>query len=184
MLRSGFEVVVGQHRTISSALEQQVRTLPLSLDDTDAVERLLDYERPDVVVHLASTIIPASDVGEYLEERRTVLDPSLRLLLSLAERKVHLVFFSSGGAIYGRTGERAPSEESDCRPISFYGQAKLEMEEFIRFLGRTVDVPYLIVRPSNPFARSRSADGRALSPQHSGACAMEDPCVSGAMARS
>jgi UDP-glucose 4-epimerase len=142
------------------AVSSQVRVAHLSLEDTEAIERLLDAEQPDVVVHLASTLVPASDVAAYLEERRTVLEPTLRLLLRLAERRLPVVFFSSGGAIYGPSAESALNEESTCRPISFYGQGKLELEELIRFLGRTANLPYLIVRPSNPFGGSQVLNGR------------------------
>ena len=161
LTRGGHEVLVALHKQPYARSEHaEARAVASPLQDTDSSARLLDAERPDVVVHLASGLVPASSAAEYLQERALVIDPTFQLLLQLAARHIPLVFFSSGGTIYGPSGADRLDEESACRPISFYGQAKLEMEEIIRFVGRTTDLSWLILRPSNPFGGSQLLRGR------------------------
>ena len=45
-------------------------------------------------------------------------------------------------------------------PISFYGWSKQMMENSIQFMHRTVDLDFLILRPSNPFGHGQNLYGR------------------------
>ncbi|GGB26343.1 NAD-dependent dehydratase [Sphingomonas metalli] len=121
---------------------------------------LIDTQSIDVIVYLASSMIPSSPAQSYLAERSALVEPFLQLGQIAASRHIPLIYFSSGGAIYGATASGAASESDECAPISFYGQLKLEIEQLVRFLHRTVGLEYIIVRPSNPFGRYQAGDGR------------------------
>jgi UDP-glucose 4-epimerase len=64
---------------------------------------------------------------------------------------VRLIYFSSGGTIYGAKKDAFFSERSLLAPISYYGQSKLLIEESIKFENRRSGLNYLILRPSNPY---------------------------------
>ena len=63
----------------------------------------IDVIRPDVVVHLASNLVPGSTEREYLDERADLMAATAFLADRLAERDIVLVYLSSGGAVYGPT---------------------------------------------------------------------------------
>lgn len=123
----------------------------LGLATQGEVVREIDAIKPDVVVHLASNLIPGSTEREYLDERADLMAATAFLADRLAERGILLVYLSSGGAVYGPAPGETLSESQECAPINFYGQAKLEVEAYLRFAARTLGLRYLVVRPSNPY---------------------------------
>jgi len=131
----------------------------LRLEAVDEIAALVRDNGVDAVVHLACRMLPSSGEAEYLEERRRVVAPTVRLARRLADAGVAMVFLSSGGTVYG-VPERLPAAEGDrCAPISLYGQAKLELESHLDFLVRTAGLDCLIVRPSNPYGRHQPLRG-------------------------
>lgn len=130
---------------------QVARLGRLSLGTQDDMVREVDDIQPDVVVHLASNLVPGSTEREYLDERADLMSATAFLADRLAERGILLVYLSSGGAVYGPTERETISESHECAPISYYGQAKLEIETYLRFAARTQGLRHLVVRPSNPY---------------------------------
>lgn len=142
---------------IATGRSQQAGALDLSRPATFA--DVLDAVRPDTIVHLASGLKPGSDEAAYLRERVDLIDPTCALTLECARRGIDFVFMSSGGTVYGATANALCHEDDTLRPISFYGQSKVELENFVRFVGRTQGLRYLIVRPSNPYGPHQAFDG-------------------------
>lgn len=105
------------------------------------------------VVNLVSLLIPSSNYERFEQEMAGCTLPAFQLIPQLAARGIKYVYFSSGGAIYGRTGSELIAESTECRPISLYGYAKLIFEEYLGFCARAHGLEYLIVRPSNPYGR-------------------------------
>ena len=101
-----------------------------------------------------------STLRQFYQERDEIILPSLMMIDRLAERSIPLVYFSSGGAIYGCTDEAKLGEDHPCQPISSYGQSKLEIESYIHFATRVSGLRHLIIRPSNPYGMLQSLNGR------------------------
>lgn len=108
-----------------------------------------------VMLHLAWSTLPAtSEKGAGAEWQADL--PELEKLLQLiaaqpAAMRPHLVFFSSGGTVYGNAPGR-PSVESDpLRPIGWYGRAKAAAEEMIAAHAARHDLPCTVLRVSNPY---------------------------------
>ena len=106
----------------------------------------------DFVFLLACTLIPSSGKEAFLNEQ--VFQRNLGY--SLAERmrifgSKTLVFFSSGGAIYGNNGLKVNPESAPLCPINYYGEAKKILEEAIQTDAPSNGIDYLILRPSNPY---------------------------------
>lgn len=133
-------------------LDMHVATLGrLSLANREKMESDIDSIQPDVVIHLASNLVPGSNELQYLDERADLVSATVALANRLAEKNILLVFLSSGGAVYGPHLGAKLSEHQVCAPISFYGQAKVEVESYLKFAQRSQGLRYLIVRPSNPY---------------------------------
>lgn len=163
------------HADISRIMGCNVRLVRGTLQDTELIGRLIDKYKVGTVVHLASAMTPSSDYSAYMSELYNVARPSIRLMDLCAARNVRLVYFSSGGAVYGESEDRMPHKESDpLKPVSYYGLSKLLIETNIRFEHRVNGLQYLILRPSNiygPGQRSNGAQGliaNALSRIQSG----------------
>jgi len=131
----------------------------------------------DCILHLAWSSLPAtSEQHPGIEQREDLprLDALLTALAACpAATRPHLIFFSSGGAVYGNAPGR-PSREGDvCQPIGRYGRAKLEAEQLIRQHAARSALGYTILRISNPYGypvpKSRT---QGLIP-HALRCAME-----------
>ena len=77
---------------------------------------------------------------------------SVLLLLDWCRRRdVRRFFFTSSMAVYGECESQKLSEESACRPRSFYGIGKLAAENYIRFYSNHAGIGYTIFRLFNAY---------------------------------
>lgn len=128
----------------------------LDMTDADAIVQVVTENKIDHVIILASGMLPGSPPGTILSEMRNVILPSFEVVDRLIPLGVRVVYFSSGGAVYGTHDVPAYSEDLPLRPISEYGYSKQVFEEFIQLASRTRGLEYIIVRPSNPFGQFQS----------------------------
>lgn len=103
------------------------------------------------VFHLVSTTKPANK--DVLKEFETNVVPTVRLLEACASRHLRLIYFSSGGTVYGVPRYVPIDEGHRTEPISAYGIHKLSVEKCIEYYGRTYGLDYDILRISNPYGR-------------------------------
>ena len=106
-------------------------------------------EDTDIVFHLVSTTMPSNrDIEKEFEEN--VL-PTIRFLNACREKKIRVIFFSSGGTVYGLPQYMPIDEKHRTDPVSGYGIHKLTIEKCIEYYGRTYGLEYRILRISNPY---------------------------------
>jgi len=112
-------------------------------------------KQADVVFHLAWSSLPATSEKDPGIEKRNDLPLLNRMLTAItelpADQRPHLVFFSSGGAVYGDAPGRHSCEDDVCQPIGNYGRAKLATEQLITRHAAEAELPYSILRISNPY---------------------------------
>ena len=89
--------------------------------------------------------------GLVNEVQKNVL-PHCQLFQNLAQTDVrHLIFLSSGGAVYGSVDQQAPIRENQPRvPCTPYGYGKLCIESAIEAQWVGEGRRFTIIRPSNP----------------------------------
>lgn len=116
---------------------------------------MAEQDLKDTVVIDAIGLIANNASAENEEDALNRLYiPYSRLINSLKLGEVRLfVFFSSGGTIYGNT-DKPISEDHPIAPMSLYAKSKAGIEELIR----NADIPYLILRLSNPFGGYQIAE--------------------------
>ncbi len=113
---------------------------------------LLEKALPEcgTVVHLASATTPGSS-ARHPDLERGNLALTLRLLELLQNQpETHLIFFSSGGTVYGNPDRLPVTEDAPIAPLSNHGAGKAAQEIFceaFRTQGRAVT----ILRPSNAY---------------------------------
>lgn len=124
----------------------------------ELVENTITLNNIDVVIHLVSSLIPSSTSSDFFYELREVVEPTYKLLNYFCEKKIKVIFFSSGGTIYGEANEDSITESHVTEPINYYGYSKLLIENYIQFLHRTGGLTYVIVRPSNVYGKYQRLD--------------------------
>lgn len=107
----------------------------------------------DVIVHLASSTVPASANDNPVEDADMNLLGTLRLLQGLrgCQARPRLLFASSGGAVYGRPQWVPLGENHPTLPMGSYGVTKVAIEHHLRIEEAIHGLPYRILRLSNPY---------------------------------
>ena len=85
----------------------------------------------DVIVHLASSTVPATASEDPIQDVQTNLVGTLRLLQELRKKaeRPRLLFASSGGAVYGRPQYVPLCEAHPTMPMGAYGATKLASDK-------------------------------------------------------
>lgn len=103
-----------------------------------------------VVIHAASASTPGSSAGKPLQELEENVRPTVALLEALQSRPaLPLIYLSSGGTLYSRSGGGASDELAAVYSRSYHGAGKIAAEHFIeawcsQFAGHAI-----VFRPSN-----------------------------------
>lgn len=115
---------------------------------TERLEQVLP--QCGTVIHLASATTPGSSANDPgLELGNLAL--TLRLLtLMRAQPQTHLIFFSSGGTVYGNPACLPVPEDAPVAPLSNHGAGKASQETFCQVL-RAQGHAVSILRPSNAY---------------------------------
>ena len=130
----------------------QIKVIEVSLNESDKIASIMNDFSVDLVIHMASCIVAGSDKNEFDSELLNVVLPTMKLLNMLSQKNIKIIFFSSGGTIYGNQSGSI-TEESELEPINYYGFSKLLIEQYILFLFRSLKLKYVIVRPSNVYGK-------------------------------
>lgn len=129
------------------------------LCDFEAIALLCKEYGVKVMIHLVSSLLPASSFEDYCADVDRVQKPTQRLLRFCGENGITFVFSSSGGTVYG-SQHGLLSETHQSEPISYYGLSKQETENLILFYHRTFNLNYLILRISNPYGPGQNLYGK------------------------
>ncbi len=106
----------------------------------------------DVVVHLISTTVPGTSNLDPVADIRSNLINTVQLLQLMTVAGVRkIVFFSSGGTVYGLPHKLPIDEAHPVSPICSYGVVKAAIENYLGMFSHLHGLKTLILRPSNPF---------------------------------
>jgi UDP-glucose 4-epimerase len=111
---------------------------------------LFDEVRPELCFHLAAQ----ADVGTSVErpdyDAEVNVLGTLQILEAARRHGTHVVFSSTGGAIYGECDGPA-AEDAERRPISPYGISKLAAEEYLAGWNRLYGTKHVSLRFANVY---------------------------------
>jgi UDP-glucose 4-epimerase len=118
------------------------------INDQALIDKLL--QQCNDVLYFASATTPGLSAGKPLLELNNNLNPLIHFIESLQRQKhIHLVYISSGGAIYGNVTNGMLNEEHEFFPRSYYGANKIAAEAFLQAYSRQFGNSVSILRPSN-----------------------------------
>lgn len=114
----------------------------------------------DYVFHMISLSTPGSTMNDPLLDIDTNIRGTVNLLnLCVRHNVKKIIFPSSGGTVYGETGEDFVSEFSITNPICPYGISKLTIEKYLDYFYRVHGLDYLVFRISNPYGERQNLIG-------------------------
>ena len=146
-------LLLGGAGFIGTALARrlQLENVPVHMVGRGNATSLADLlPRCSTVIHLASGTTPGSSARHpELETGNMAL--TLHLLQHLqTQPQTHLIFFSSGGTVYGNPAIFPVTEDSPMAPLSYHGAGKAAQEVLCRALG-TLGHAVTVLRPSNAY---------------------------------
>jgi UDP-glucose 4-epimerase len=117
----------------------------------------------DAVAHLAWANTPLTSNSHLPADAAANLLPTLTLLEAMraASSRAHVIFASSGGAVYGASVDERPFRESDaCLPQSSYGIQKITVEQYLRMGSDNGWFTATALRIGNPYGVPLPAERR------------------------
>lgn len=123
-------------------------------------------EGVDAIAHFAQSNSPAVSDRHWPSDLVANISPTLNLLEALRRRKgdeiCHLMFASSGGAVYGREPADGVAfrETDECRPLNPYGIQKLAVEHYLQTGCEQGWLRASVLRISNAYGELLAAERR------------------------
>src|SRR3712207_1507482 len=168
LLDRGDEVVVvddlssGKESNLQGALERGARLERGDIRDGDAMLRLLEEARPDVVFHLAAQIDVRVSMARPGFDARTNVEGTVNVLEAAKEAGARrFVFSSTGGAMYGDTDQVPTPETVPPLPMSGYGQSKFCAENYLGLYSRVYGMSTIALRFGNVYGPRQDPHGEA-----------------------
>jgi UDP-glucose 4-epimerase len=160
----GHDVVVVDN--LSTGLREKVpagvRFVEADVAESD-LEPVLSETKIDVVSHHAAQIDVRHSVSDPVDDARSNVLGSLKLLEACRRAGVRRVLFAStGGALYGEPeGGRPATESHPTNPVSPYGCAKLSIEKYLHFYRVVHGFEVQVLRYANVYGPGQNGLGEA-----------------------
>jgi UDP-glucose 4-epimerase len=151
--------LLSRRKDLTSLVSKRINVVQGSLKDTDLIESIISNHDIEILLHLASNLIPSSSKSQFEEEINNIVLPTFKLLSFISRKNIKLIYFSSGGAIYGKA-EGKINEKNECEPINYHGHSKLLIETHVKLLNKTDNLKYLILRPSNVYGKYQRLESK------------------------
>lgn len=118
--------------------------------------------RPDVVLHLAAQMDVRKSVADPLYDTRTNVLGTVNVLTAAVGAGVRkVVFASSGGTVYGEPESLPVHEDTELRPASPYGAAKVAGETYLAAFSRLHGIATTSLRLGNVYGPRQDPHGEA-----------------------
>jgi nucleoside-diphosphate-sugar epimerase len=128
-----------------------------NLNDSGAMEALVDRARPKVVFHLGAYTHVGKSWDRIDECIQTNVHGSVALLQALARTDYDRFVYTSTSEVYGDIPVPF-REDAIVEPLSPYSVSKLAGEQFCRMLHEGRSWPVVVVRPFNAYGPAQSLD--------------------------
>jgi UDP-glucose 4-epimerase len=142
-------------RSLSRVEAESLQNIEVLYGDLRSLHDCAAFVRGvDTIFYLAHTNTPITSDLDFPSDAALNLIPLLTLIQAIQTAKTcpHIVYLSSGGAIYGSSASRTPFREEDpCLPASSYGLQKLAAEHYLRLAALKRILTATVLRVSNAY---------------------------------
>jgi len=138
-------------------LQKRISYIKGSMENESAISRAMDG--CDTVFHLACAMCPKTSNDDPIQDIRSNVLGTLKLLNVCVASRVHkLIFVSSGGTVYGIPQILPIPEDHPTRPICSYGISKLAIEKYLHLYHLLHGLDYSILRLSNAYGEGQDPE--------------------------
>ncbi len=138
-------------------LQGRVETTLGDLANEAAIREAVDGI--DIVYHLVSTTHPKISNDDPAFDVASNVLPTLHLLDQVRRNGVKkVIFFSSGGTVYGIPRQVPIPETHPTDPLCSYGIQKLAIEKYLQLYHHLFGLDYAVLRIANPFGERQRPD--------------------------
>lgn len=160
----GIKVIVldrkeGNYENISS-IKEKIKIYKGHYNDKEILENIFENNDISIVVNLVTTVLPNTtldNLNNCINENITANITLFRVMKNYNVRKI--IYFSSGGTVYGNNGKSINTELDLIKPINYYGWIKSSVENLVMVESNLSNIEYLIIRPSNPYGKNQNIYG-------------------------
>jgi UDP-glucose 4-epimerase len=142
-------------RSLSPVHENRMSRVAITYGDLRSLSDCVTFVRGlDTIFYFAHANSPITSDLDFPSDAALNLLPLLTLIQAIRStgEHPHIVYFSSGGAVYGSSSTRVPFRESDaCQPTSSYGIQKLTAEQYLRLAALKGILTATVLRVSNAY---------------------------------
>jgi UDP-glucose 4-epimerase len=132
----------------------------LHVADVRDPDAAFDAARPDVVFHLAAQADVRVSIERPDQDADVNVRGTVRVLEAARRQGAHVVFSSTGGAIYGEC-DRPAAEDAPRLPLAPYGTSKLCGEEYLATWNRLYATSHVSLRFGNVYGPRQEPHGEA-----------------------
>jgi UDP-glucose 4-epimerase len=106
-----------------------------------------------VLINLVHTTVPGSSMKDPHYDVITNVGYTAKWLERLGDAPTlrKIIYFSSGGTVYGMPEETPIKEDHHTNPLNSYGITKLAVEKYTAMYANSFGINYSILRPSNVY---------------------------------
>ena len=129
---------------------------------SDELARAFQQLRPEAVFHMAAQASVAVSVDTPKLDAEVNILGTINLLEQCCSTGVrHVVYSSTGGALYGEPQRLPCTEDHPVNPVSPYGASKYAGELYVEMFGRLHGLDYTILRYANVYGPRQDPYGEA-----------------------
>ncbi len=160
---AGYEVLIIDNLSTGKRenIPNGVRFKKADLRDPN-LEQLFNDFKPQTVIHLAAQASVSYSVKYALEDLDINLNGGVNVLECARKQEVkHVIFSSTGGAIYGNVSSGKAHESWEPCPQSPYAAAKASFELYLSVYSQLWNIKSTILRYSNIYGPRQDFSGEA-----------------------
>ncbi len=115
--------------------------LEIDVADQEHLMNLIDREKPESIIHLAGQPGVRINKGDFSSYSHSNLEGFSSILSSAIKTETPNFLFASSSSVYGNSSEpNLREDQSDLKPISFYGATKLSNEILSQSVSRDSNI--------------------------------------------
>ncbi|MCG3193266.1 MAG: NAD-dependent epimerase/dehydratase family protein [Thermoanaerobaculia bacterium] len=163
LLARGYRVVVLDDLSTGDAsrVPRTARFVHGDIRDSN-LDSLLTEERVAAIFHLAAQVDVRKSVADPIADASINVLGTLNVGVAAVKAGVrHVLFASSGGAIYGEPQGKWADEDHPLNPCSPYGVAKLAGEKYLEAIAMESSLKVTILRYANVYGPRQDGRGEA-----------------------